>query len=48
MGRIFALFGPQRRLHGVEVRFLLELADVLLVTDSLVAKPIGDLKEMIS
>lgn len=46
MGRIFALFGPQCCLHGVEVCFLLELADILLVTNPLVAKPIGDLKEI--
>lgn len=46
VGRIFALFGPQCCLHGVEVCFLLELADILLVTNSLVAKPIGDLKEI--
>lgn len=45
VGRIFALFGPQGCLHSVEVRFLLELAYVLLVTNSLVAKPVGDLKE---
>lgn len=45
MGGIFALFGPQRCLHGIEVRFLLELAYVLLVANSLVAKPIGHLKE---
>lgn len=48
MGRIFALLGPQCCLHSIEVRFLLELAYVLLVTNSLVAKPIADLKEMIS
>lgn len=46
VGRIFALFGPQCCLHGVEVCFLLELADILLVTNSLVAKPIRDLKEI--
>lgn len=48
VGRIFALFGSQCCLHSVEVRFLLELAYVLLVTNSLVAKPVGDLKETTS
>lgn len=46
MGGIFTLFAPQRCLHSIEVRFLLELAYVLLVANSLVAKPIGDLKEV--
>lgn len=46
MGGIFSLLGPQRRLHSVEVGFLLELANVLLVANPLVAKPIGDLKGM--
>lgn len=48
VGRVLALFGPQCCLHSVEVRFFLELAYVLLVTNSLVAKPIGDLKKLIS
>lgn len=43
MRGIVTLSGPQRRLHSVKVGFLLELADVFLVADSLVAKPVGDL-----
>lgn len=46
VGGIFSLFGPQRCLHSIEVGFLLELANVLLVANPLVAKPIGDLKDM--
>lgn len=46
MGGIFSLFGPQCCLHSIEVGFLLELANVLLVANSLVAKPIGDLKDV--
>lgn len=46
MGGIFSLFGPQRCLHSIEVGFLLELANVLLVANPLVAKPIGDLKDV--
>lgn len=42
--RVLALLrGPQGGLHGVDVGLFLELADVLLVTDPLVAKPVGHL-----
>lgn len=43
MRGVVALSGSQRCFHGVQVGFLLELANVLLVADSLVAKPVGDL-----
>lgn len=43
MRGIVALSGPQGCLHGIEVGFLLELANVFLVADSLVAKPVGNL-----
>lgn len=45
MGGIVALSGPQGCLHGIKVGLLLELANVFLVADSLVAKPVGDLAE---
>lgn len=43
---VFALSGPQGCLHGIEVGLLLEFANVFLVADSLVAKPVGDLIAM--
>lgn len=43
--RILALSGPQGCLHGIKVGLLLKLANVLLVANSLVAKPVGDLAE---
>lgn len=43
MRGILSLSSAHRRLHGVKVGLLLELADVLLVANSLVAKPVGDL-----
>lgn len=43
MWGIVALSGPQSGLHGIKVGLLLELANVFLVADSLVAKPVGDL-----
>lgn len=43
MRRILALSGPQGCLHGIKVGLLLELANVLLVANPLVAKPVGDL-----
>lgn len=45
MRGIIALSGSQGCLHGIQVGFLLEFANVFLVADSLVAKPIGDLAE---
>lgn len=43
LGRSLSLRRPHGRLHGVEVGLLLELADVFLVADPLVAKPVGHL-----
>lgn len=43
MRGIIALSGTQGCLHGIQIGFLLEFANVFLVADSLVAKPIGDL-----
>lgn len=45
MWGIVALSGSQGCLHGIKVGLLLELANVFLVADSLVAKPVGDLAE---
>lgn len=45
MRGIVALSGPQSCLHGIKVGLLLELANIFLVADSLVAKPVGDLAE---
>lgn len=45
MRGILSLSGPQGCLHGIKVGLLLELADVFLVANSLVAKPVGDLAE---
>lgn len=45
MRGIVALSGPQSCLHGIKVGLLLKLANVFLVADSLVAKPVGDLAE---
>lgn len=42
---IVSLSRPQGCLHGIKVGLLLELANVFLVADSLVAKPVGDLAE---
>lgn len=43
MRRILSLSRTHRCLHGIKVGLLLELTDVLLVANSLVAKPVGDL-----
>lgn len=40
---ILSLSGTHCRLHGIKVGLLLELADVFLVSNSLVAEPVGDL-----
>lgn len=45
MRGIIALSGPQGCLHRIEVGLFLEFANVFLVADSLVAKPVGDLVE---
>lgn len=45
MRGVVALSGPQSCLHGIKVGLLLELSNVFLVADSLVAKPVGDLPE---
>ncbi len=41
MWGVITLSGPQGCLHGIEVGLLLELANVFLVADSFVAKPVG-------
>lgn len=43
MRGILSLSGTHCRLHGIKVGLLLELADVFLVSNSLVAEPVGDL-----
>lgn len=43
MRGIISLSGTHCRLHGIKVGLLLELADVFLVSNSLVAEPVGDL-----
>lgn len=43
MRGILSLSGNDRRLHGIKVGLLLELTDVLLVANSLVAEPVADL-----
>lgn len=43
MRGILSLSGTYCRLHGIKVGLLLELADVFLVSNSLVAEPVGDL-----
>lgn len=43
MRRILPLSRTHRCLHGIKVGLLLELTDVLLVANSLVAEPVGDL-----
>ena len=43
MWRVVVLRGHQGCLHGVDVGLLLELPDVLLVADPLVAEPVGNL-----
>ena len=45
---IIALSGPQSRLHGVEAGLLLELANVFLIADSLVAEPVGNLMQQMA
>lgn len=45
MRGIVSLSRPQGGLHGIKIGLLLELANVFLVADSLVAKPVGDLAE---
>lgn len=45
MRGILSLSGTHCRLHGIKVGLLLELADVFLVSNSLVAEPVGDLCE---
>lgn len=41
MWRVLVLCRHDGRLHGIDVGLLLELPDVLLVADSLVAKPVA-------
>lgn len=43
MGRFLALCRPKGRLHGVQIGLFLELPDVLLIANPLVAKPVGHL-----
>lgn len=43
LGRSLSLCRPHGRLHGVKVGLFLKLADVFLVADPLVAKPVGHL-----